>query len=174
MQTVALGHFPFIAFTLAVFFAGYAYLRKTACIGAVDGLFVEAVLFLPITLGLTIFWTVTGTGAFLSGVPHIDLFLVLSGPVTALPLALFAAGARRLRLSTIGFLQYLAPAISLLIAIFVFREKITWAHIVNFGGVCLALVLLAFEGAPARLKLARAGSAPSDAPLPLPPSPPPG
>ena len=79
--------------------------------------------------------------------------LLGAGPVTAIPLSLFAAGARRIRLSTLGFLQYLAPSISLLIAILLFGEPFTLVRAVSFGCVWAALVIVAAEGQMTRCRL---------------------
>jgi chloramphenicol-sensitive protein RarD len=74
-----------------------------------------------------------------------DINLVIAGPLTAIPLLLFAAGARLVRLSTIGFLQYLAPSIALLIAVFLYHEPFTTAHAVTFACIWAALILISWE-----------------------------
>ena len=74
-----------------------------------------------------------------------DVLLVLAGPMTAVPLLLFAAGVRRIKLSTMGFLQYLAPTISLVLAVAVYGEPFTSAHVVTFGFIWLALALISWE-----------------------------
>jgi chloramphenicol-sensitive protein RarD len=83
-----------------------------------------------------------------------NALLIFGGPLTAVPLAMFAAGARRIRLSTIGFLQYLSPSITLLLAIFGFGESFTRVDGVAFGIVWLALVIVALEGPLMRLRTA--------------------
>jgi chloramphenicol-sensitive protein RarD len=93
-----------------------------------------------------VFWGLSGTGAFPSPDLTKDGLLMFGGPLTALPLAMFAAGARRMRLSTLGFLQYLSPSITLLLATFGFGEKFTRMDGVAFGIVWLALVIVALEG----------------------------
>lgn len=146
VQTVALGKFPFIAVALGGSFAFYGYFRKTANIGGLDGVFVEALLLLPVALLLLVWAALNGEAVFLSGNFGMDLLLMLCGPVTALPLVLFAAGARQIRLSTIGFLQYIGPSIGLILAVFVFHERFTLVHALTFGCVWCALLLLAAEG----------------------------
>jgi chloramphenicol-sensitive protein RarD len=148
IQTYALARFPWLAFTLGVSFAFYGYLRKTVAVGALEGLFLESALCLPITIGLVGYWAAKGTGAFGAADLHIDGLLILAGPITATPLAFFAAAAQRLRFSTVGFLQYLAPIIALYIAIFLFGERVTWIHVFTFGCVWAALIALALDGAP--------------------------
>ncbi|MEY4879724.1 MAG: chloramphenicol resistance permease RarD [Pseudomonadota bacterium] len=152
VQTVALGKFPFIAVALGGSFAFYGYFRKTANIGGLDGVFVEALLLLPFALLLLVWGTLNGEAVFLSGDVGMDFLLMLCGPVTALPLVLFAAGARQIRLSTIGFLQYIGPSIGLILAVFVFRERFTLVHALTFGSVWCALLLLAVEGGIRRVR----------------------
>jgi chloramphenicol-sensitive protein RarD len=106
VQAAALGRFPWIALTLAVSFGIYGYLRKTANIGALEGVFAESALLSPFALAYIVYAGSAGAGAIFAGNSGIDLLLFLSGLVTALPLVLFSAGARRMRLSTMGFLQY--------------------------------------------------------------------
>ncbi len=153
VQTIALGYFPWLALTLAVTFGSYGYLRKTVNMGAIDGLFVESMILMPAGLGLIIYWGMKGTGAFLTVSPLTDFLLMLAGPLTALPLAMFAGGARRVRLSTLGFLQYIGPSLTLVLAVGFFGEHFTWVHAVTFGCVWLALALVALEHHP-RLKRA--------------------
>lgn len=146
VQTFTLGHFPWIALVLAASFATYGYLRKTAPVNSLDGLAVETiVLFLPVA-AVVGFWAVRGEGSFLHADFPTDLLLILGGPATALPLALFAAGARRIRLSTLGFLQYVSPSTTLVLATVFYGEPFTWLHAATFGCVWLALLLVSFEG----------------------------
>jgi chloramphenicol-sensitive protein RarD len=72
--------------------------------------------------------------------------LVLAGAVTAVPLLLFTAAAKRLPYSTLGFLQYIAPSIQFLLAVLLFGERLTTAHIICFGAIWTALVIFAAEG----------------------------
>ena len=148
VQTVLLGHFPWLALTLASTFGAYGYFRKTVNMGAVDGLFVESMLLFPAALALMVYWGMTSQAAFITVSPLTDTLLILAGPLTAIPLAMFSAGARRVRLSTLGFLQYIGPSISLVLATFFFGEHFTWIHAVTFGCVWLALVLVALEHHP--------------------------
>jgi chloramphenicol-sensitive protein RarD len=148
VQTVLLGHFPWLALTLASTFGAYGYFRKTVNMGAVDGLFVESVLLFPPALALIIYWGATGQSAFMKASALTDGLLILAGPLTAIPLAMFSAGARRVRLSTLGFLQYIGPSISLVLATVFFGETFTWIHAATFGCVWLALVLVALEHHP--------------------------
>jgi chloramphenicol-sensitive protein RarD len=152
-KAASLGHFPWIAPFLALSFGFYGYFRKLAPVDAFDGLFIETWIILPFSVALVIWWYMRGTGAFPSPDLTRDALLIGAGPITAIPLALFAAGARRIRLSTLGFLQYLSPSITLLLAVFGFGESFTRLDALAFGCVWAALVLVALEGRIARLRL---------------------
>lgn len=145
-KAFGLGHFPFIAISLALTFGFYGYVRKLTPVAAFDGLTIETVLLLPVTAGALLFWGVQGTGAFATGHFGRDALLIFGGPLTALPLVLFAAGARRVRLSTLGFLQYLSPSITLAIAVLAFGEPFTRTDTITFGCVWAALALVALDG----------------------------
>lgn len=147
-----LGHFPWIAISLALSFGFYGYVRKLTPIAAFDGLTIETLILFPITAGALLFWGATGSGAFTPAHPLTDVLLILGGPITALPLTLFAAGARRVSLSTLGFLQYLSPTITLIIAVLVLGENFTRADAATFGCVWLALALVAVDGRLAQRK----------------------
>ena len=151
MQAVALGHIPWIAPVLALSFGFYGYFRKLTPVDSLDGLTVETWLLLPITAGLIWFWSGHG-GAFPSPDLTRDALLICAGPLTAVPLALFAAGARRIRLSTLGFLQYLSPSITLLLAVFGLGERFTRLDAITFGIVWLALLIVSLDSYFSRAK----------------------
>ena len=146
LKSFGLGHFPWISIGLALTFGFYGYVRKLTPVAAFDGLTIETCLLFPFTVGALLFWGWQGTGQFTPAHTGIDALLILGGPVTALPLALFAAGARRVRLSTLGFLQYLSPSITLMIATLVLGEPFTRSDAATFGCVWLALILVAVDG----------------------------
>lgn len=146
LQLWELGRVPWIALVLAVSFGLYGYLRKRAPVAALDGLTVETALLFPLALGLVVWWQVTGVGAFSADNVPKDLLLLGAGPTTALPLAMFAAGARRVSMTTLGFLQYLAPSITLLMAVFGFHEAFTTVDLISFGCIWTALVIVGLEG----------------------------
>ena len=137
---------PWIALTLAASFGTYGLIRKIAVVEAVQGLAVESsVLLLPALLFLG--WSEShGVGRF----GHIDLahnaLLVFGGLITALPLVLFAYGARRVPLSLIGFVQYMTPTLQLLIGVLVFHEVFTRTHLIGFGCIWAALLIYAADG----------------------------
>ena len=136
-----LGHVPWVALTLAASFGSYGLLRKTAPIDPVGGLFVEAALLTPAALGLLVYLATGGAGAFGSGDLRIDVLLALAGPVTALPLILFVAGARRIRMATVGLLQYITPTGHFLLAVWVYGEPFSRASLITFVGIWAALAL---------------------------------
>jgi chloramphenicol-sensitive protein RarD len=152
-KAVSLGHFPWIAPVLAVSFGFYGYFRKLAPVDALDGLLVETWIVLPISVGLLVYWYLIGEAVFPSANLRLNALLIGGGAITAVPLALFAAGARRIRLSTLGFMQYLSPSITLLLAVFGFRERLTLLDLVAFGLVWAALCLVAIESRLRRVRL---------------------
>jgi chloramphenicol-sensitive protein RarD len=146
--TLGAGVFPWISLTLAALFTLYGYVRKTAPVGAMPGLFVETTLLSPMAM-IILFWIVTaGGGVFLNQSPGKDALLMFAGPVTVVPLVLFALAARRLRLSTVGFLQYIAPTLQFAAALY-YGEAFTLAHGISFGLIWIALAVFSFDAARA-------------------------
>lgn len=146
VQAVALGKVPWIALALAISFGVYGYLRKQVVVGPVEGLLTETGLLFPFAAAALLWWVHTGDLALSGATPGRDALLLCAGPFTAFPLALFGYGTRRIRLSTLGFLQYLSPTISLLIAVLVFGEPFSRLDAASFGIVWLALAMVAAEG----------------------------
>ena len=144
--TVAAGVFPWLALLLGGTFSVYGYLRKTMRADSLTGYFGETLVMLPVALALP------GALAFM-GLPlrfghdaGLTGLLILSGPVTAVVLLIFAAAARRIRYSTMGLLQYLTPTMHFLIAVFLFGEPFTAHHAVAFTLIWLALAIYAIDG----------------------------
>lgn len=142
---VGAGGAIWISLTLAASFAVYGYLRKVAPVDSLEGLWIETLILAPIAFAWLMWLTRTGGSAFLDS-RTTDLLLVLGGAVTAIPLLLFTAAARRLAYSTLGFLQYVAPSIQFLLAVLVFGEPLTTAHIVCFAAIWIALAIFVGEG----------------------------
>ena len=140
IQAMLLPGFPWISLALAGSFAIYGYIRKLTPVGASPGLFVEATVLLPPALGFIIYLQVTGAGHF-GDDPLTVVQLMLTGVLTALPLILFAIGARRLRLATIGLVQYLAPSIQFLLAVFVYGEPLSSARLATFVLIWISLAI---------------------------------
>jgi len=152
--TIVYGTLPWIALALAFSFAIYALIKKTAPLAALDGLFLEtALLFLPALLFL-FYQDRLGAGAFGHTGLTITLLLIFTGLATGLPLLLFAAAARRIPLSTIGLLQYLAPTIQFLLGVFVYQEPFNLTRLIGFSFIWLALVIYSAESLARRRKAA--------------------
>jgi chloramphenicol-sensitive protein RarD len=134
-----------ISLTLAASFALYGYLRKVAPVDAIEGLTIETAILTPIALGWVLWLQSTGAGS-LGGTPTTTVLLALAGAITAIPLLLFTAAAKRLPYSTLGFLQYIAPSIQFLLAVLVYGERLTTPHIICFGAIWTALAIYAAEG----------------------------
>jgi chloramphenicol-sensitive protein RarD len=141
------GHPPWIALALAASFGGYGLMRKTAALGALEGLSFETLLLLPFAAAYVIWLTLHGQNVFLTS-PHDSTrwLLVAAGPITAIPLLLFASGARRIPLSVLGLLQYIGPTIQLALGIYLFHEAFTGPRLAGFALIWGALALYAGEG----------------------------
>ncbi len=141
IQAAGLGSFPFIAVSLAITFAIYGYLRKTAKATSLAGLFVETLVLSPIALAYLAI-TMVGSGSLgpLAD-PATLVLLMLTGPATAIPLLMFAFAVQRLRLTTIGMLQYIAPSIAFVLALVVFGEHLNATRLVSFGLIWLSLII---------------------------------
>ena len=144
--TFSYGTLPWIALTLAFSFGFYGLLRKTAVLGAMEGLTMEMLFLLPAAVLFLLYQELNGRAHFGHDGWTITLLLLFSGIVTAVPLTLFSYGARQLPLSMMGLLQYIAPTIQLLIGVFVFGELFTGARVVGFSIIWLALILYSAEG----------------------------
>lgn len=151
-MTWQVGHLPWIALSLALSFGLYGVVRKVAQVDSVAGLGVESsYLFLP-ALALLLWGETHGSGGFLAHGAvagwgwEIDALLVVGGALTALPLVGFAYAVRRIPLSLVGFLQYIAPTLQLLTGVLVFGEPFEASHAVGFGLIWTGLAVFAGEG----------------------------
>lgn len=158
-QLFLLGELPWISLLLALSFGTYGLLRKQVPLDGLSGLFVETLLLLPLGLMALAWLSVAELSHFLAA-PRSTLLLMASGVVTALPLLAFAGAARRLRLTTLGFLMYLNPSIQFFIALLVFREPLTLVQLVTFLLIWSSLALYSWSAwhSRARSPLAPAGS----------------
>ena len=143
---VGAGSGLWISLALAGTFAAYGFLRKIAPVEALEGLSIETMILAPVALGWVFLLQSAGTGAFIDAGWWTSVLLAVGGAVTAIPLLLFTAAARRLPYSTLGFLQYLAPSLQFLLAVLAFGEPLTRAHVVCFGAIWAALALISFDG----------------------------
>ena len=143
--TFRLGEVPWVSLVLAFSFGLYGLLRKTVRADAVVGLTFETAALTPLMFGYLVMIEVRGGGAFGHLGPATDSLLVAAGAVTAVPLILFTLGARRLPLSTLGLLQYIAPTCNFVLAVFFFGEPFTPAHGFAFVLIWTALGLYSFD-----------------------------
>lgn len=139
--TVETGGVPWVSLALAFSFALYGYLRKTLPIGPSQGFFLEVLILSLPSLGYIVWLQARGQGHFLPAHPGDIALLLACGPVTAAPLLLYGFGAKLLRLSTLGLMQYIAPSMVLLLAIFVFGEPFDATRAVAFGLIWLGLIV---------------------------------
>lgn len=147
--TVQYGDFPWIALSLAFTFGIYGLIRKVAPVGALPGLTVEALMLTLPGIVYLVRLESAGTGAFTHAGLAVDLLLIGASVVTTVPLLFFALGARRLNLSTMGFLQYIAPTMMFLLGVFVYREPFSTAQLVTFGMIWTALFIYSADSVTA-------------------------
>lgn len=162
--TLQAGQLPWIALVLAASFGGYGLLRKVAVLGALEGLALETVLLSPLALLALGVWWQRGSSSFPAPDALTNLWLIAIGPMTAVPLLLFAEGARRIPMTTLGLLQYISPTIQFGLGVWLFGEPFGNARLVGFGFIWLALLLYAAEGLLASRRNAGACSALAPAP----------
>lgn len=140
LLTIQYGRFPWVALILALTFGSYGLFRKIVTVDSLTGLTVETLLLGPLALGYLLYTSLQGTSVFLALTVQTTGLLIFSGVATAVPLLFFASAARRLRLATIGFLQYLTPTLHFLLAVWLYKEPFTTAHLSSFlciwGGLC--------------------------------------
>lgn len=143
--TFTYGRLPWIALSLAVSFGVYGLVKKIAPLGSLYGLTLETALVFPIALVYLAFVQSQGTGAFLhQGLPT-DLLLIGTGAVTSIPLLMFASAARRIPLTMIGVLQYIAPTLQFLIGAFLYHEPFDHTRLIGFSLVWVALIIFWLE-----------------------------
>jgi len=145
LQIITLGRVPVISLTLALAFGSYGLMRKLADVGSMEGLFIETLLLmLPVLIYFLFFTSQLSLHLAYESVPF-TLLLIAAGPVTSIPLMLFAAGVSRLNYSTIGFIQYLAPSIVLVSAVFIFHEGLVWQKAITFVCIWIALAIYSYD-----------------------------
>jgi chloramphenicol-sensitive protein RarD len=150
--TFSYGRLPWISLVLAFSFGLYGLIKKTASLGALHGLSVETgIMFLPATFYL-LFAASQGEAVFGNMDVATNLLLVFTGVVTALPLLLFGAAARRIHLSTLGILQYIAPTCQFLIGVYIYGEPFTQERLIGFSIIWIALLIYSIEGILERRK----------------------
>jgi len=139
------GAVPWIGLVLALSFGLYGLLRKTAALGAIEGLTLETLLLTPVAAAYLGWQVQAGHSGFVDGDTGTRLLLLAAGPVTAVPLLLFAAGARRIPFTTLGLLQYLGPSLQLLIGVWLYGEPFA-ARAPGYALIWIALAVFSVEG----------------------------
>ena len=148
------GEFPAIAVFLGTAFVIYGIIRKQVVIGGMPGLFIETLVLLPISLVYLLWIMLSGEAAFSVSDPSMAGLLILAGPLTVIPLLFFALAARRLNLTTIGMMQFIAPTLHFVIAV-TNGEELTTAHIICFSLIWLAVTLFCIDAWRTSRTLAR-------------------
>ena len=139
--TFGFGRLPWVALILCFSFGLYGLLRKISGAAPIPGLFFETAIILPFALVALIYLQSKGALHFGLNVPALSLLLISTGIVTGVPLIWFAKAARGLRLTTLGFLQYLAPSCTFFLGIFAFHEPFRPAQMFTFALIWIALVI---------------------------------
>lgn len=145
LQIVTLGVFPWIALSLASSFAVYGLIRKKIAVDSLTGLLVETVMLTPVAVWYLFWHADSATSQLTQNALSLNLWLIAAGIITTVPLLCFTAGAKRLRLSTIGFFQYLGPSLMFIFAITLYHEPIVWQKWLTFALIWSALVIFSWE-----------------------------
>lgn len=145
-QLYMLGSFPMVSIILAITFPIYGLLRKKVNLGSLVGLFIETLFLLPIALLFWFYLFITNHNHFsFTNDPNLAFLLMLAGVVTVLPLLAFNSAATRLKLSTIGYLQYISPSVSMLLAVFLYNEPLTKEKLITFSLIWIALFIVSLD-----------------------------
>lgn len=148
--TWSAGQLPWIGLTLAISFAAYGLLRKRAPLGAIEGLAVETALLAPLALAYLAWLAIHQESDFVAalsdGRPALVGWLLLAGPITAVPLLFFAAGARRIPFATLGILQYVGPSLQLLIGVRLYGEPFEADKLIAYSAIWVALAIFSIDG----------------------------
>ncbi len=143
--TITYGALPWISLTLATSFGLYGLLKKTAALNSIHGLTLEMGLIFPFALGYLLYLAFTGTAAFPEVGLGIESLMIGAGVITAIPLLAFASAARRLTLTSLGLMQYIAPTIQFSLGVFLYHEPFSSAQLVGFILIWLALAAYTAE-----------------------------
>lgn len=144
-QLISAGSLPLISLTLGFTFAFYGMIRKKINVGSIVGLFVETLILLPFAL-LYLWYIISNDSiSFLNSSTYISLMLSLGGVVTIIPLLLFNGAATRMRLTTLGFFQYIGPSCAFLLAIFIYHEDFDIDKLISFSLIWIALVIFSLD-----------------------------
>lgn len=145
LQIVLLGNISWIALTLAGSFALYGLLRKQIKTDALTGLYFETLVLTPVSIGYLVFVCHSATSNLAANSWTVNALLIATGIVTTVPLLCFTAGAKRLKLSTIGFFQYISPSLLFIFAIVLYHEPISWAKASTFVLIWIGLAIFSVD-----------------------------
>jgi chloramphenicol-sensitive protein RarD len=146
IQIVAFGSIPVVAIALAFSFGFYGLLRKKVSLEAQTGLFIETLVMLPAAAIYLLFIADSATSDLAANPMTLNLLLIAAGIVTTLPLLCFTGAATRLKLSTLGFFQYIGPSLMFLLAVLIYGEAFTTDKAITFAFIWGALVIFSFDG----------------------------
>ena len=146
IQLIAFGSVPVVAIALAFSFGFYGLLRKKVSLEAQTGLFIETLVMLPIAATYLLFIADSPTSDFAMNPMQLNLLLVAAGVITTVPLLCFTGAATRLKLSTLGFFQYIGPSLMFLLAVLIYGEAFTSDKAITFAFIWGALVIFSFDG----------------------------
>ncbi|CAM3123931.1 EamA family transporter RarD [Vibrio mytili] len=146
VQLIVFGSVPIVAMALAMSFGFYGLLRKKVAVDAQTGLFVETLLLLPAALVYLLFFADTATSNMMNNAASLNTLLIAAGVITTLPLLCFTGAATRLKLSTLGFFQYIGPSLMFLLAVLMYGEAFTMDKAITFAFIWGALVVFSIDG----------------------------
>lgn len=144
-QLITLGSIPLISLTLAFTFAFYGMIRKKINVGSIVGLFVETLILMPFALMGIYYLQSIDSISFLNSSNYIDVMLSLGGLITIIPLLLFNGAARRMKLTTLGFFQYIGPSCAFLLAVFIYNEELNLDKLITFSLIWIALIIFSLD-----------------------------
>jgi chloramphenicol-sensitive protein RarD len=150
IQLIVFGSIPVVAIALAASFGLYGLLRKKVAVDAQTGLFIETLVMLPAALIYLLFIASSPTSDMAINPLNLNLLLIAAGVITTLPLLCFTGAATRLKLSTLGFFQYIGPSLMFLLAVLVYGEAFSSDKAITFAFIWAALLLFSFDGLKTR------------------------
>ena len=139
------GQVPWIAILIATTFSLYSLIRKVANVDPITGLLFETTMILPFSLGYLFYLGFSGAGSFISAGANFSLLLMGTGLISTLPLLFYISGAKRLRLATMGFFQFILPTCHFVLAVWVYKEPFSYAQLSTFVLIWIALVIYSFD-----------------------------
>jgi len=153
--TVQYGHVPWLALSLAFSFGLYGLVKKLSKISSLDGMTAETLMLAPMAFGFLFVRFNDDTSVYHTLHPGVVVLVLMSGLATSIPLFLFAQGAKRVSLSTLGFTQYISPSINLILGVFLYHEAFTGTDKISFGFIWLALAIYSFTRKEVMIKIVK-------------------